>query len=269
MSLIYRVFIKPEKVYPKPISEWDAIDNLPLCAKDVRWSLLYRKLKGERGCSYLFPQEYMGLVKLLEETNEGTTLKIDPDEEITLDSSTSEIIKSGKKPQPYIAPIRRPINPLIEAAHLIRRGQQFESYLQAYFTLNIDRDPTLAEVCGVSPQLSWFANEVYAGTGMQRIDIFCILLMDREQEFRVIELKTTPASVDDIDQIAKYVRWTKVYIHGASQENVQPVLFARSGLDKNSSASLSSVMRAYDNQHQAKPIKYYEFEVRDRSLLIK
>jgi len=57
IPLIYRIKVCPAEIYPKPLSEWKAVDELPERARDIRWSLIYRKLKGERGCSYLFPHE--------------------------------------------------------------------------------------------------------------------------------------------------------------------------------------------------------------------
>lgn len=42
-KLIYRVKLKPNKVFPLPISEWEALDKLPLYSQDVIWSLIYRK----------------------------------------------------------------------------------------------------------------------------------------------------------------------------------------------------------------------------------
>lgn len=263
--LIYRVFIEPEKVYPKPVLEWEAINNLPTYAKDVRWSLFYRKMKAERGCSYLFPQEYEGLVRLLEEVNQGTALEVSSDESLTWDVSVKEIKKLNRQPEPYNGQLRTPPNPLVEAAHLIRRGQQFESYLQGYFTLNIDRDPALAQVCGSAPRLRWFANEVFSGSSMQKIDIFTILQNDSEQEFRIVELKSTQASASDIGQLAKYVRWAKVYVHGADNKSVQPILFGHSA---GQLAPINSAMREYDVMREAKPIKYFEFDVSGDKLII-
>jgi hypothetical protein len=39
--LIYRVLIEPLEVYRRPVTEWEAIDKLPLYSRDIRWSLLY------------------------------------------------------------------------------------------------------------------------------------------------------------------------------------------------------------------------------------
>lgn len=52
-GLSYRVKIEPDVVYPKGVTEHQLLDSLDDIDKvsDMCWSLIYRKLKGNRGCT--------------------------------------------------------------------------------------------------------------------------------------------------------------------------------------------------------------------------
>ncbi|MBA7545418.1 hypothetical protein ES705_37786 [subsurface metagenome] len=58
-SLTFRVKIKPYQVYPEGVTEWKALDDIQkiVSPKQMLWSLIYRKLKGGRGCT---PITFMG-----------------------------------------------------------------------------------------------------------------------------------------------------------------------------------------------------------------
>ena len=58
-SLMFRVLIKPEEVYSQGVTEWDALDSIRQIEKpnQMLWSLIYRKLKGKRGCTMITKYE--------------------------------------------------------------------------------------------------------------------------------------------------------------------------------------------------------------------
>lgn len=56
-KLIYRTLLEPYEVYSEGVPEWEALDKLPVYATEIQWSLIYRKLKGKRGCTPLLPWE--------------------------------------------------------------------------------------------------------------------------------------------------------------------------------------------------------------------
>ena len=58
IKLQYRALIRPFNVFQNGIDEFDLVDILPQSSKDVLWNVLYRKLKGTRGCSPLFESEF-------------------------------------------------------------------------------------------------------------------------------------------------------------------------------------------------------------------
>ncbi len=70
-KLIYRTLLEPYEVYPKGVPEWEALDKLPVYATEIQWSLIYRKLKGKRGCTPLFPWEAQRLIDMIRDKNGG------------------------------------------------------------------------------------------------------------------------------------------------------------------------------------------------------
>ena len=65
--LTYRLLIKPYKVYKNGLSEFDALDSLHNIKypDEICWSLIYRKLGGNRGCTMITDQEYDILLEKL------------------------------------------------------------------------------------------------------------------------------------------------------------------------------------------------------------
>jgi hypothetical protein len=101
VPLIYRVRVRPTQVFAQPISEWEAIDKLPEKSREIRWSLLYRKLTGKRGCSYLFPNESASLIELIRERNNNETINAESQECYTYDSTKRLItVESGQYQRP-------------------------------------------------------------------------------------------------------------------------------------------------------------------------
>jgi len=65
LAYLYRKEIKPYRVYQKGVLEWIALDKLPTYAKELLWTLIYRKMKGKRGNTMLFPWEVERLISLI------------------------------------------------------------------------------------------------------------------------------------------------------------------------------------------------------------
>jgi hypothetical protein len=210
--LIYRVLIEPLEVYRRPVSEWEAIDKLPLYSRDIRWSLLYRKLKGERGCSYIFPHEYESLKDLLKSANpEGPIARFGEPHELTWENGEIKVkeeisrkVYEGSRTSPF--------------SHINLKGG--EMHLQAWFVWHIKKDPSLEPIIGGS--LDWFANEVFAGSGMQKMDILCIKSSNKGREFRIIELKTKETTPKELEQLRRYIWWIKAYV-GKEEDKIQPI----------------------------------------------
>lgn len=220
-KLIYRKFIEPYKVYSEGVLEWIALDKLPTYAKEIIWTLIYRKMKGKRGNTMLFPWETEKLLNLIQETNNGNNLnslnfsfnakdyKIETAQTSFLHHHQGEIIKLERD--------------------VIKRS---ETHFQAYLLqeINVPQNGFYIEIFGKN--ILWLGNEVFAGSGMQKIDIFTIEKVDElEYIYRIIELKH-PKSKTNIDfspsQLEYYIKWARDdiggHIQGAKKFNIKPIL---------------------------------------------
>lgn len=270
-KLIYRVKLKPYKVYSKHVSEWEALDKLPLYAQDVIWSLIYRKLKGQRGCTPINLQESERLIKMIEDSNNGNVLTLGRDESFTYDEEDNEIkIIDGKFE--YLGLLDSMEDILPEMIKLDKQNRAFEDRLQAYFTENIGRNQKLELICGKNNGIIWIGNEVACGVGMQKIDIFTITSDEREnKQFNLVELKCIPAYPDIIYQLQRYVDWTKSYIKEAINSNIQPLIvtrkvvngFSKSGKPLKVNIERDKTMNAlvnFNKNNISKKVKWFEFD---------
>ena len=132
------------------------------------WSLIYRKLKGNRGNTMVTIFEAEKLFDLIRNKNNNTT--ISNTEGLSFDGQ--KIINSESKK--YNGTIQRSINILPRLIDKYNRDRAHEAHLQMIITQNIG--------CGTIPSLDsalnanrdnieWIGNEVSCGVGMQRIDI--------------------------------------------------------------------------------------------------
>jgi len=74
IKLQYRALIRPYQVFQYGIDEFELIDILPQSSRDVLWSILYRKLKGNRGCSPLFENEFNIIFQRIAQINNNQIL---------------------------------------------------------------------------------------------------------------------------------------------------------------------------------------------------
>lgn len=66
-SLTFRILIKPDNVYPEGVAEWEALDDINniQSPNQILWSLIYRKLKGNRGNTMITIFEFERLKQLI------------------------------------------------------------------------------------------------------------------------------------------------------------------------------------------------------------
>jgi hypothetical protein len=66
-GLSFRVLIEPGTVYPKGVTEHEFLDSLEgkIIPQDLIWSLIYRKLEGNRGCTMIMDFEFESLLSKL------------------------------------------------------------------------------------------------------------------------------------------------------------------------------------------------------------
>lgn len=206
-GLSYRILIEASDygVYPVGVTEHEYLDSLEgknhpyeLC-----WSLIYRKLKGNRGCTMITDFEFEDLLSKLQ--SKSTPLKVSAGYTYDylsnkIQESSSDTAYNGRQGLLSI------INRLL---HKVNSKNAFETHLQAFILQNI-RSLNLLEF----PEKDfWIGNEVSCGVGMQRIDILIMQESDDCICFKVIELKDEQPTVNIVDhQLNWYIKWLFDYI---------------------------------------------------------
>ncbi|MEO0092066.1 MAG: hypothetical protein ABIK61_05115 [candidate division WOR-3 bacterium] len=267
-KLIYRTLLEPYEVYSEGVPEWEALDKLPVYATEIQWSLIYRKLKGKRGCTPLLPWEAQRLMDMIRNKNAGKPIA---NAQFTggfnWDIDNRKIITSPNR-QNYPHARTFNYNVLAEICELQQRNRAYEVQLQLYFTENIGINPNLNSIVGNN--LIWFGNEVACGVGMQKIDILTISQNGARKEYRLIELKDEPVQPVIIDQIEYYVNWASQnsgrHLEGAFDWNIQPVIVAPPH-NPNNWQDVINAFKKYNQKSISLPILYFEFSIeRERDI---
>lgn len=258
-KLIYRTLIAPYEIYSDGLPEWEALDKLPVYATEIQWSLIYRKLKGKRGCTPLLPWEAERLINMIRDKNCG---KIIADEKFSggfdWDINNRKIKTTAvRKKYPY--PRNFNLDIINEILELHNLNRSYEPYLQLYFTENIGSDNNLNPIIG--DNVIWFGNEVACGVGMQKIDILTICEKNGKKEYRIIELKDEPVSPSVTEQLEYYVNWASQncgrHLLDAYSWNIQPVVVAPP--HPRNKSEVFSAFKRYNNKNISLPILYFEF----------
>ncbi len=222
LKLIYRKEIKPCKVYSNGVLEWIALDKLPIYSRELLWMLIYRKMKGKRGNTMLFPWETERLLNMIASENEGQKISHNA---YDFDRNNFKIIRGDKSYYNHGNIIRLKFN---------KKEVNSETAFQAYIMqeLNIKNNTFYPKIFGKN--IVWIGNEVFAGVGMQKIDILTIEeIEDNEYLYRIIELKYIKSNnVGDINkapsQLEYYIKWARDdmggHLKNAEKYNVKPIL---------------------------------------------
>jgi len=220
IKLIYRRIIEPYEVYPKGVLEWIALDKLPVYSREVVWTLIYRKMKGKRGNTMLFPWETKRLISLIQEENVGGFLEGGC---FSFNEKSYEIVQSGQTGSHKLgSPIK------IKWEDIKKSETHFQTYILQ--ELKVEDNDFYPEIFGKN--IIWIGNEVFAGSGMQKIDLVTI---EKESEtrdiFRIIELKHPRSRVGinfAPEQLEYYINWAREDIGGhmlnSRKFNTKPIL---------------------------------------------
>lgn len=267
-SLTFRTLIEPFEVYPKGVTEWEALDEIKHIQSphQMLWSLIYRKLKGNRGNTMITIYESERLFKLLRDKNNRQTIN---GPNFTYDFSEQEI-KEDKNEHSYSGR-KEPINVLPRLIKKYSENQVFESHLQAYIIQNTGRNTNHSlDNCLVSGlSLEWIGNEVSCGVGMQRIDVMLSIPKKNSRIIMPIELKSVEATTDNVIQIQRYVDWLEQYYLPNRISDIQPVLISYKIEDKRQRdyKDITSSFKAFNSNNQrCLPLKYIEYESKDNKL---
>lgn len=253
-SLTFRTILEPYQVYSKGVTEWEALDEIKniQSPNQMLWSLIYRKLKGNRGNTMITIYESERLINLIRNKNERICLRGD---NFTFNESSQKIETiehhnryKGRKTQINILP--RLIQKYCE-------GKQFETHLQAYILKNIENLSIFEQ-----ENIEWIGNEVSCGVGMQRIDI--MLSSDlTNRKVIPIELKSVIAYPEITTQIQRYVDWIEQYYLPNRPSDIEPMIISRQIEDKTTSnySDFISTLSAFNNRNNIHKVRYIEFVI--------
>lgn len=218
--LPFRVKIKPYRVFAEGIPEQIALDDITAINKpyEMCWSMIYRKLTGMRGCSFLTDFEMSKMESLLMSINNNQTLT---GNDFCYDY-TNYSVSISVNHFAYHGPTNQSLS--INNRLSVVNGSH-EGHVQAYITQNFDKDPLLiAKIFPTNTSKIWIGNEVICSVGEKRIDVLTIAETDREIQIRVIELKDErPLSSLITNQIPWYIKWVDQYIVPNLLVNNKPI----------------------------------------------
>lgn len=206
-GLSYRILIEASDygVYPIGITEHEYLDSLEgkNYPYELCWSLIYRKLKGNRGCTMITDFEFNDLLSKLQNKSKCLTVT----DNYTYDFSSNKISEYNN-----VAIYGGRQNSLSIKERLLykaNRQNAFETHLQAFILQNL-RSLNLLEF----PEKDfWVGNEVSCGVGMQRIDILTMQESNNNIHFKIIELKDEQPTANIVDyQLNWYIKWLFDYI---------------------------------------------------------
>ena len=209
-DLYFRVLIESTEVYASGVTEHDALDNLEGIShpSEMCWSLIYRKLKGNRGCTMITDYEAERLIEKIKSKNNGISIS---GSGFTFDAKESKIAISDEKKE-YS---EKQDSLLIKDRLLIKakRKNAFEVHLQAYIMQNIDKKPLIDFFIPNLEAPFWIGNEVSCGVGMQRIDVMTMQEDNNDLFITIAELKCTePYKKIVTEQLPWYIDWVSNYI---------------------------------------------------------
>lgn len=266
-SLTFRNTIIPDEVYPIGVTEWEALDEIKNIQSphQMLWSLIYRKLKGNRGNTMITPYESERLIHLIRKKNANTVLSTS--HQLTFDAQSQKIVDTLAPPKTYdgnkdiIS-----IMPRLYSKHCA--GKAYEAHLQAYIVQNLGQGTSLSldaifdNFSGY--RINWIGNEVSCGVGMQRIDIAVELIKDGSNPHRVImpiELKAVACKADDVQQLSRYVMWLQQYYLPNRPGDIQPVLLGEDSGSSSAVRLLKQKMIAFNATSEVNPIIYCEASI--------
>ena len=266
-SLTFRTLIAPATVYAEGVTEWEALDEIRNihAPHQMLWSLIYRKLKGNRGNTMITLYEAERLVHLIRSKNSRQALEVQ-DRSLSFDRDRQTIVLRDAARPPYTGrQVVLNLLPRLTAKYQAR--QAFESHLQACITqsiglgINADLDATLLD----GAEVEWLGNEVSCGVGMQRIDIMASTIAGQQRTLIPVELKAVEAETGNIGQIQRYVDWIEQYYIPNRPSDIQPVLVAKQPANRAAVAFQGFARAAANfnrtNENRTYPLKYVEFSV--------
>jgi len=229
-SLTFRTRIQPAAVYPEGVTEWEALDEIRSIRSpnQMLWSLIYRKLKGNRGNTMITLYEAERLCQLIRNKNRNNP-PLSQNDRLSFDVQTQRIIAKPNYPPFSYEGRQEPLNIVPRFLTKLEKRLACEVHLQCYITqyIGLGENASLDRLLLEGDALEWLGNEVSCGVGMQRIDIMLSRVRDSEKIVVPIELKIGTAKTEHLSQIQRYVEWIRQYYIPNRPSTIQPVLAAK------------------------------------------
>lgn len=262
-NLTFRVRIKPYEVYSKGVTEWEALDEIKNIKSPCQmlWSLIYRKLRANRGNTMITIYEAERLIDIIRRENNRVSLS--NASSYDYEDGQIKVLKSISR---YTGR-QTAIDILPRLVEKYEGEKAHEAHLQMYITQQVGRNSNLDNALGItSNQLEWIGNEVACGVGMQRIDV--MLSVNKSESERLIipiELKAVSASKDNVRQISRYIDWIEQYYVPNRISTVSPVLICREG---GLTDELKQAFRDFNSAAVGRylPLRYIEYKVEKNNI---
>ncbi|MBN2086984.1 DUF91 domain-containing protein [Candidatus Peregrinibacteria bacterium] len=272
-SLTFRTLIEPYRVYPEGVTEWEALDEIRniQSPNQMLWSLIYRKLKGNRGNTMITMYESERLCQLIRDKNLRQEINTN-NHKLSFDQITQKIIILNENTNNYIGR-KEEINLLPRLISKYNANKSFETHLQAYIVKNIGIgiNQTLDNcILMANSEIEWLGNEVSCGVGMQRIDVMLSANFNGQRTLIPIELKSVEADINNTKQIQRYIDWIEQYYTPNKQSDIQPILISKKIDDKNT-AKYKSIISTFNdfnlrNATRCENLKYIEYYLENNNL---
>jgi hypothetical protein len=273
-SLTFRTLLEPFKVYSEGVTEWEALDEIKniQSPNQMLWSLIYRKLKGNRGNTMITIYESERLCQLIRDKNLRQEININ-DHKLSFDEGSQKIILTAEKINTYNGR-KEEIKLLPRLVAKYQANKSFETHLQAYIVRNIGKGINLSlDNCalGQNLQFEWLGNEVSCGVGMQRIDVMISSNLEGQRMLLPIELKAVEADVINARQIQRYIDWIEQYYTPNRQSDVQPVLISKK-IDNKTTEKYKKIVATFKdfndrNIKRCNNLKYIEYHLENDDLV--
>ncbi|MBI5306151.1 DUF91 domain-containing protein [Candidatus Wolfebacteria bacterium] len=273
-SLTFRTLIEPSKVYADGVTEWEALDEIKnmQSPNQMLWSLIYRKLKGNRGNTMITIYEAERLCQLIRDKNNRQELNIG-NHKLSFDQNEQKIVLTNDGLNTYNGR-KEDINLLPRLVAKYRADTSFETHLQAYIVRNIGKgiNQSLDNcILGENLEFEWLGNEVSCGVGMQRIDVMVSTTQNNQRVLLPIELKSVEADIINTKQIQRYIDWIEQYYTPNRQSDVQPLLISKM-IDDKTTQRYQKIIDNFNefntrNSRRCNSLKYIEYHLENDDLV--
>lgn len=266
-KLNFRVCIQPDTVFAKGVSEYETLDLINDIShpSEMCWSLIYRKLKGNRGCTMITDFEADTLINKIQNIKENKILNVN---NFTYDIDSVEIAISHSKNK-----YEGEMGTLSIKDRLLvkyNRQHKFETHLQTFIIQNYDINLELNALLIDKPELPvWIGNEVSCGVGMQRIDIMTVQEDETIVYIGVNELKCVePYSYIIETQLPRYVLWVQNYLAPRYKNKtviIRPIVIAKKFKNSNDLEKFKKLCNEFKitnySNTKVMPVEYIAFEI--------